>query len=118
MKIDCSITENYLKEKARMTKNCSISVCEKCPLSCRNNNKKYNCDDFEFKHTKKAIEMVQKWSDEHQQKTYKEDFFERFPNAEKFEDGYPKSIACNLYGEKKLKCRQRCNECWDMVMEE
>ena len=33
-KIDCSITKNYLSEKARLTHNCNI-MCEDCGSSTR-----------------------------------------------------------------------------------
>ncbi len=36
MKIDCGYTENYLKEKNRMAKNCEIA-CKDCPLDYVNN---------------------------------------------------------------------------------
>ena len=69
-KIDCSITENYLKEKARMTKSsysdsCTIN-CRDCPLSSDNNIHGYTCNCFEKMHPKEAISVIQKWSDEHQ----------------------------------------------------
>lgn len=64
MKIDCSKTENYFKEKARMTKGCTID-CMKCDLSGHNNGKEKSCTKFECKYTKEAIKKVQKWSDEH-----------------------------------------------------
>ncbi len=121
MKIDCSITKNYLKEKARMTKNCIISSCNNCPLSSINNSEEYSCFDFEIKYTEMAIEIVQKWSDEHPQKTYKEDFFEKFPNAKKGVKGYPFiSRPCNIYPQLKSTCYDYlyCSDCWDKLMEE
>lgn len=39
MKIDCGYTENYLREKNRMTKNCGINCedfsCEVCLNGCK-----------------------------------------------------------------------------------
>ena len=46
MKVDCGYTENYLKEKNRMTKNCKIS-CESCPISNDNNKTDLPCEEFE-----------------------------------------------------------------------
>lgn len=82
MKIDCSNIVNFFKERDRLTKNCKIR-CEECPLSRVNNKskEKYGCYDFINKHAEKAVEILQKWSDENQQKTIKDDFLEKYPNA-------------------------------------
>lgn len=69
--IDCSKTENYFIEKLRMTKRtreegCKIK-CSECPLSCQNNGTSEftSCITFEMLYPEKAIEIVQRWSDEH-----------------------------------------------------
>ena len=76
--IDCSRTENYFAEKQRMTKkhklnhggySCKLN-CADCPLSHLNNYSTMLCSDFETCYPEKAIAIVQKWSDEHPQKTY------------------------------------------------
>lgn len=85
-KIDCSITENYLKEKARMTKpgygdSCNID-CRNCPLSDYNNLANIGCSKFEKFYPKEAISIIQKWSDEHplfKPKTMLEDFLKKVP---------------------------------------
>lgn len=68
-KIDCNITENYLKEKARMTKanngKCTI-YCRDCPLSSYNTSTDIGCSRLEIMYPKEAVVVVQKWSDEHQ----------------------------------------------------
>ena len=64
MKIDCSKTENYLKERGRMTKNCVI-CCSDCPLSGENNGKNLGCGKFENRYPEEVIGIVQAWSDEH-----------------------------------------------------
>lgn len=118
MKIDCSKTENYLREKARMTKNCDDCL-EKCPFSCANNGEEIGCEEFQYKFPKTAVEIVQKWSDEHQQKTYKEDFFEKFPNAPKYESGYPYPMVNPkyIYGDI-FENTAGITDCWDKIMEE
>lgn len=72
--IDCSKTENYFAEKRRMTKRAKNGLCKlgcsNCPLCSINNNKGQSCTAFEMLYPEKAIEIVQKWSDEHPQKTY------------------------------------------------
>ena len=76
--IDCSKTENYLNEKARMTKLrklphggylCTLKCCE-CLLSCQHNgtSEKIPCTDFETAYPLQAITIVQKWSNEHPEK--------------------------------------------------
>ena len=58
--IDCKITENYLKEKNRMTDGCMAENCELCPLSCTYNNCNVGCLSVEYKYADKAIAIVQK----------------------------------------------------------
>lgn len=80
--IDCTKTENYFAEKARMTRAteskygiCKIN-CKKCPLYPTNNwtSESLSCVSFEKIYPEKAIAIVQKWSDEHPQKTYLSEF--------------------------------------------
>jgi len=82
MKIDCSITENYLKEKARMTDCCSID-CRECGLSnlCIWEDIKGNEKD--------AVDVVQAWSDANPQKTYLEDLLEKYPDSYFDENNVP-----------------------------
>lgn len=66
----------------------------------------------------KDIEMVEKWSKEHPKKTIADDFFEKHPDANKFENGTPKVCAAQLgyctdcrlddYGDRD------CYSCWNM----
>lgn len=119
MKIDCNITENYLIEKNRMIsvgllelkKGREGSVLKKC---CE-------CNEIEKKAPDKAIAIVQQWSDEHPQKTYKEDFFEKLPSAEKGVRGYPRiGCPCRIYPQLSSMCNDSiyCSDCWDKMMEE
>lgn len=120
MKIDCNITKNYLSEKARMVKydlfyyDCGIN-CQDCPLNNQDGN--WDCGRFEYELPERAVEIVQKWSDEHQIKTYKEDFFEKFPDAIRNEEGYPRMSPRLMYGDK-FPSNIPCHIAWDMVMEE
>ena len=115
MKIDCSNIVNFYKEKDRLTKNCKIR-CEECPLSRVNNKSKdqYGCYDFINKHAEKAVEILQKWSDENPVKTRLDDFTEKYPNHMKGKDGYPTSCSIGLgYTD---DCIKGCKECWDMPL--
>lgn len=98
MKIDCSKTENYFTEKRRMTDMCNDKKCKTCPLSFYHNEAELSCNNFEQKYPKKAVEMVQKWSNEHPRKTKKEAFLEVFSNAIIGHDGYPSIPPCKIYG--------------------
>lgn len=118
--IDCSRTENYFKEKARMLKSsdnyiCTIS-CTGCPFSTTNNGVYVDCRRFEVLHIEKAVAIVQKWSNEHPQKRYSDDFFNKFPNAGKV-DGRPNVCREKVYG---VKCNHRgligCVNCWNEPM--
>lgn len=95
--IDCSRTENYFAEKQRMTKKhklnhggyaCKLN-CADCPLSHLNNGSTMLCSDFETFYPEKAIKIVQKWSNEHPQKTYLSEFLKNHPNALLNDDGTP-----------------------------
>lgn len=126
-KIDCSMTENYLKEKARITKSsysdsCTIN-CRDCPLSSDNNIHGYTCSCFEKMHPKEAISIVQKWSDEHpllKPKTMLEDFLEKFPNARLLSDGTP-DVCCARLGYGVRTCMmidgENCRECWNRPLD-
>lgn len=123
MKIDYSNTLNFFKEKRRMCNSYSAEGCENCPLHIYINimNIDADCKNFVCACPEKAIEIVQQWSDKHLQKTYKEDFFEKFPNAERVEKGYPIiAFPCRLYPQLKSTCNDSiyCSDCWDKVMEE
>ena len=85
---------------------------------CRQINKYGKVFD-ENKNAKKAIKIVQKWSDEHSRKTYAQDFFEKFPDAQSNSDGSP--IICKeiIYGGfNNYICTESCYECWNEPMEE
>lgn len=128
--IDCSETANYLSEKLRMTKRsknkgCDIK-CSECPLSYTNNgaSELMSCTTFEMHYPLQAISIVQKWSDEHPQKTYLTELLENYPNAKLDENGTPK-IVCPYYLGliSKNNCRinrinSNCVECWNQPIED
>ena len=124
--IDCTKTENYFAEKARMTRAteseygiCKIN-CKKCPLYPTNNwtSENLSCVSFEKRYPEKAIAIVQKWSDEHPQKTYLSEFLKNYPNAPLVHDGTPE-ICLRKLGLTDIKtCRVGgCVECWNQPIE-
>lgn len=121
--IDCNITKNYFSEKARMSKTtksgtCKV-VCEKCPLSSDNNGVGECYTDFEMLYPEKAIAIVQKWSDEHPQKTFVTEFLKNYPCAVVNGDGIPNSVCPYDLGlMDKQDCRKTCIECWNQPIED
>ena len=69
----------------------------------------------------KAVENLQKWSDEHPKKTYAQDFFEKFPKAQSDSNRTPSVCRKTIYGEippKDERCdgREACKNCWNEPM--
>lgn len=120
--IDCSKTKNYLSEQARMTKSSDVGVCRiscnHCPLSRFNNDEEMLCTELELTHPEKAIEIVQKWSYEHLQKTYLTELLEKYPNAE-LDHGVPKvclkklGVVSGCAKTKKGDLYISCYRCWN-----
>lgn len=125
--IDCTNTEEYFTEKARMVKLTDIGVCEiectNCPLSEKNNGKGRLCADYEMHHPEEAISIVQRWSNAHPRKTYLSEFLKNYPNAE-LDHGVPKVCLKKLGAvlgcakTKKGDVYISCYSCWNQPVEE
>lgn len=118
--IDCSKTENYLIEKLRMTKRAKSGICKikcsDCPLCSKNNgiSEYISCISFEMYHPEKAIEIVQRWSDEHPQRTYLSEFLEHYPNVQLYDTGLPKGVCPYNLGLTDIDdCDHNCAKCWN-----
>lgn len=126
--IDCSRTENYIAEKLRMTKERSgahyMCICKHdctdCPLGIKNNGKSVTCTDLEVLYPEKAIEIVQKWSNEHPPKTYLSELLKAFPNSPLNTNGIPKLCPHHLGLINIDDCRpdRDCAKCWNQSIEE
>lgn len=123
--IDCSIATNYLNEKLRMTKKPKCKVCQldcdDCPLYTKNNGADIPCVSFEMHYPEQAIEAVQRWSDEHPQKTYLSEFLKNYPNALLRDDGTPKGVCLYELGLVSLdNCEKGngCIDCWNQIIED
>lgn len=128
--IDCNITKNYFNEKQRMTKKRKLNggayICEldcaNCPLNSLNNgtNDKISCSEFEALYPEKAIAIVQKWSDEHPQRTYLSEFLKNYPNAPLEDDGAPEICLSSLGLTNYNGCKNgiTCLECWNEPIED
>lgn len=117
-------TENYMHEKARMTKSVVNGVCHirctDCPLSRFNNNEKIVCSELELFHSETAVQIVQRWSDEHPQRTYLSEFLKNYPNAPLEDDGAPEICLSSLGLTNYNGCKNgiTCLECWNEPIED
>lgn len=116
--IDCTKTTNYFSEKKRMGRQASGVCklrCTDCPMGMRNNGIGVTCSDFESSYPEQAIEIVQKWSDEHPQRTYLTEFLKHYPNALLKDDGTPEICLSSLGLTNYNGCRNgiTCSECWN-----
>lgn len=123
--IDCSKTENYLIEKLRMTKRAKSGICKikcsDCPLCSKNNgiSEFISCISFEMYHPEKAIEIVQRWSDAHPQRTYLSEFLEHYPNVQLYDTGLPKGVCPYNLGLTDIDdCDNNCVKCWNQPIED
>lgn len=108
MKYDCSKTLDYAHERNRM---CDPVDCGNCKLR----GVRESCFQA-YLITQEYIDIVQKWSDEHPEKTRKEAFREIFPHIRIFD---PQRICFkNLIGfdfsSIEMKCAEiGCVDCWN-----
>ena len=121
--VDCSKTENYFIEKLRMTKRTKNGLCEikcsNCPLCSNRNGEGLPCPEFEMYYPEKAIEIVQRWSDEHPRRTYLSEFLKNYPNARLKIDGTPKGVCLyhlGLISVDDCKKDPNCIKCWNQPM--
>ena len=83
---------------------------------------KIACGVLQTDYPEIAVEIVEKWSKEHPQKTILEDFLEKYPNAALNDKGIPYSICTRILGYKTIYCSdddamESCIECWNQPME-
>ena len=117
----------YFEEKRRMLDSlgrtggeCGGVRCSDCPFSHENNGGELYCEELEILYPERAIEIVEKWSDEHPHKTFLSDFLEKYPNAMLREDGMPYGVCPYVLGYDEAKeCNYlNCNACWNRPLEE
>ena len=133
MKIDCSITQNFMKEFSRMCK--YMPNCRKCDMNLIGEYGSVCYEDCMSilqceRYMTDIQEIVQNWSDEHPQLTYLEDFKNKFPNFQygddeiiKHDSNYCVSV---LYGSApkmmteqghEYSCNGRCSLCWNQPIQ-
>ena len=88
----------YFEEKKRMLDSlgrksgiCSGVNCSDCPFYAFKRG--LLCGEFEFGYPEEAVAIVEKWAEEHPQKTMLQGFLEKYPNAPKEEDGMPMYVC-------------------------
>lgn len=93
--------------------------CSDCPLSNLKDKYIKNCAGVLSIRTSEASAIIDKWCAEHPQKTYKQDFLEKFPNASKTKRGTPEACRKKIYGGKCVEIYDNgCLDCWNEVMPE
>lgn len=105
----------FIKEYMRMCS--SYNACEKegCPIV---NITEVDCREEMFQLVDKFVPVVEKWSEEHPHKTYKDDLLEKFPNAELCDDA-PVICVWDVYGHSVISdCIHDCEECWNHPISE
>lgn len=113
----------FLEEKARICR--SSEDCTSCLLSSDHNSKCMHCTNFMNDYPQEAVELVEKWSAEHPRKTMMQDFFEKFPKAQKRSDGLPSTCPFALGYCEDSRCPSvgkdfvsNCLECWSRPLED
>ena len=119
-----------IKDFARM---CNVERkhrgCFGCPLysiereaeiRAREAEIKNNCRGLLHMNTDEVDRIVTEWCEEHPQKTYAQDFLEKFPGAPRRSEKFPVAYACDIYSElDRVHCKNfgnDCEKCWNEVM--
>lgn len=107
-----------IRQQARMCVTCK--TCIDCPLS--NEMKDGSCSEYRRKNPEKVVELVEKWAKDHPEKTRKQDFLEKHPNAKLYDDKSPKACAeylgyCNQCPIDETGCKMSCEDCWNLLFE-
>lgn len=120
--VDCSKTKSYFSEKRRMIRKhgyiCKLN-CDDCPLGRSKNDKGISCETLEKSYPEQAISIIQKWSDEHPQKTYLTELLKVFPNTQVNAYGIPKRICpfdLGLMSAKACRKDRNCAKCWNQTI--
>nr|DAJ00917.1 MAG TPA: hypothetical protein [Caudoviricetes sp.] len=108
----------FLKEKYRMTKECSIR-CTDCPFYTEKNTTGLRCGDLQGVYPEIAVAIVEKWSEEHPQETRLSQFLKYYPNARLDSDGTPVCLCPSDLGLMDVDgCTCECDICWNRPIEE
>jgi hypothetical protein len=109
-----------IKIRVRMCE--SYPDCIGCPLITLSVKTKCTCSIIIERNPEEAEAILERWDKEHPQKTIRDDFFEKFPNAPKHDGGNP--IICPHalgYGDPFSNCIKfnlNCKDCWSRPLNE
>lgn len=102
----------------------SENTCENCEIQVLCNEVfEEMIEEMSNESIQHVAAVAEQWAKDHPQKTYLQDFFEKFPNADKREqNGLPYACKSAMYGT--VFCRgvytanTDCVKCWNQPMEE
>lgn len=90
--------------------------CNGCPF----NFEETDCGNYLTEHPDNSTRIIDKWIVEHPIETYASNFYNKFPNAQKNSEGYPKMCLRDVYGncscirvETQNMYGDCCKECWN-----
>ena len=108
----------YIKEKQRMCT--SYEECMDCGLHEGEMEKSMGCYTYCTEYPEEAVSIIEKWSQEHPQKTMLSDFLEKYPKARLRDNGTPRDVCPYSLGYEEHKgcCDGRCMKCWNRPLEE
>ena len=122
-KINCTITENFLRELSRATNNCTNSCLDCTIFNFKLKHPHENCISVLANNPKEIISLVQEWSDAHPLKTRLDDLKEKYPDFLVNTSGCPNIYPCVFgYCGNCLSCllydiEDRCESCWNEPVE-
>ena len=118
----------YFKEKKRMLNSlgrtegrCYDVECSTCLFCSKNNGIGVGCGELELSYPERAIEIIEKWSQGHPQKTILQDFLEKYPKAKLRDNGTPNFCPEYLGYCEEAYCYKNdrdCVKCWNRPLEE
>lgn len=116
----------FFKEKKRMCESFG-KFCAGCEIyneRCENCNESglVGCRTFIQMFPEQAVDIVEKWSEEHPQETYLTKLLKHFPNVELNSNGIPtfcpSVLGLENWCEKTRTGNCPCAECWNRPIEE
>lgn len=88
-KIDCSKTENFLRELSRAISNCTGHCLDCAVYEFKKKRSGNTCISVLAQYPQETISLIQSWSDAHPIKTRLDDLKEKYPKFYTNEAGYP-----------------------------
>lgn len=116
----------FLKERNRMCDSYGSSSCRACQINEARG--AMRCYDFQKEYPEQVVDIVEKWSKVHPQKTILQDFLEKYPKALiedgafpaacPFQLGYETESEKDKNGYCESTARDSCRRCWNRPLEE